>query len=63
MTKCHINILTFCHFLPYKIKYLPYFIYWHKFCICYSKQLKYNICMVYTYNSIIYIDKIIDNNR
>lgn len=24
MTKCHINILTFCHFLPYKIKYLPY---------------------------------------
>lgn len=47
MTKCHINILTFCHFLPYKIKYLLYFIHWHRFCICYSKQLKYNIYMIY----------------
>lgn len=47
MTKCHINILTFVIFLPYKIKYLLYFTHWHRFCICYSKQLKYNIYMIY----------------
>lgn len=41
MTKCHMNILTFCHFfLHYKIKYLLNFMHWYRFCIYYSKQLK-----------------------
>lgn len=45
MSYKYTDFLSF--FLPYKIKYLLYFIHWHRFCIYYSKQLKYNICMIY----------------
>lgn len=56
MTKCHTNILTFCHFF-YLIKLSIYYILYIgiDFVFIIANNLNIIYCMIYTYNnSIIY---------